>query len=73
MTARISEQFDLFFNATPPEGATVLFTDVSFEGEDDSREEISNNNGDSNKDALLPDGHVHVRGCLLYTSDAADD
>ena len=62
LTARISEQFDLFFNATPPEGATVLFTDVSFEGEDDSREEISNNNGDSNKDALLPDGHVHVRG-----------
>jgi hypothetical protein len=52
---RIPEDFSLFFNATPPKDARVLFP-VSDDDKEKPKDETA---------SLLPAGNVHVRGCGL--------
>lgn len=77
MTSRVQETFHLFFNATPPKGASVTFYDALEDGsteenDDESKEESVAAPQDASKDipktvvdnkkSEIPEGYLHVRG-----------
>ena len=77
MTSRVQETFHLFFNATPPQDASIAFYDAieddnTDKNDDESKEGSIGAPQDASKEvdkpivddhkSELPDGYLHVRG-----------
>jgi hypothetical protein len=62
--SQVPESFHLFFNATPPKDARVIFTDEDNRSEDEGKKLLEHHKQQlAAVEGTVPPGHVHVRGC----------